>query len=125
MQAMKFPGKRRLLEILCVLFGHLWDVHEETKSSECDYPLERADTCSRCGLANRDTSGFWRLFNSLRTDAKPGRPEGQQTHTVREDFEHFLSYSGLWSEEQSVKDKLFMAYEAAYPDVKLTVSPLP
>ncbi|MDP1624467.1 MAG: hypothetical protein Q8L64_01730 [bacterium] len=35
-------------------------------------------------------------------------------HTVQEDFEHFLSYSGLFSEDQSVKDKLFLAFEAAW-----------
>jgi hypothetical protein len=35
-------------------------------------------------------------------------------HTVQEDFEHFLSYSGLWREEQPVKDKLFIAYESAW-----------
>ena len=35
-------------------------------------------------------------------------------HTVQEDFEHFLSYSGLWSKEQPIKDKLFTAYEAAW-----------
>ena len=35
-------------------------------------------------------------------------------HTVQEDFEHFMSYSGMLQEEQSVKDKLFIAYEAAW-----------
>lgn len=33
-------------------------------------------------------------------------------HMVKEDFEHFLSYS--WREEQIVKEKLFTAYEAAW-----------
>ena len=32
-------------------------------------------------------------------------------HTIEEDFEHFLSYSGLSSESAKVKDKLFKAYE--------------
>ena len=34
-------------------------------------------------------------------------------HTVQEDFEHFLSYSGLRTEPQSVKDVLFETFVAA------------
>ena len=35
-------------------------------------------------------------------------------HTAQEDFEHFLSYSGLWREHQDTKNLLWKAYEAAW-----------
>ena len=35
-------------------------------------------------------------------------------HTMQEDFEHFLSYSGLWREPDEIKAKLFQAFEAAW-----------
>jgi len=36
------------------------------------------------------------------------------THTIQEDFDHFLSYSGYWQESAEVKEKLFKAFEAAW-----------
>jgi hypothetical protein len=36
------------------------------------------------------------------------------SHTVEEDFEHFLSYSGLRSQPQETIDKLFKAFVAAW-----------
>jgi len=64
MQKIKFSLKRRLAEIACVVFGHSWDTYEEARSEECDYPLEQSNTCSTCGLVNRDVSGYIRLYES-------------------------------------------------------------
>lgn len=33
-------------------------------------------------------------------------------HTIEEDFDHFLAYSGLAAESNETKAKLFLAYEA-------------
>ena len=33
------------------------------------------------------------------------------THTIKEDFEHFLSYNGLWNETEKIREKLFLAYQ--------------
>lgn len=35
-------------------------------------------------------------------------------HTVEEDFEHFLSYSGYWKEDEETKIKLMDAFKAAW-----------
>lgn len=51
-------------------------------------------------------------------------PERYTMHTVHEDFEHFLSYSGLRKEPQSVIDKMRMAFEAAWePAAQHRVNP--
>lgn len=40
-------------------------------------------------------------------------PAAHIQHTDREDFDHFLSYSGLYNEPEDVKVKLFQAFQAA------------
>lgn len=59
-----FPPKRKLAEVMCVLFGHDFSSYEEISSHECNYPLERSNECGRCGLVNRDQSGYIRLYES-------------------------------------------------------------
>ena len=36
------------------------------------------------------------------------------SHTLEEDFAHFLSYSKMSGESQEVKDKLYLAFKAAW-----------
>ena len=43
------------------------------------------------------------------------------THTMQEDFEHFLSYSGLRNESPDVVEKMRIAFQAGYEP--LTVLP--
>jgi hypothetical protein len=33
-------------------------------------------------------------------------------HTLQADFEHFLSYSGLWREPTEIREKLLIAFAA-------------
>lgn len=44
------------------------------------------------------------------------------THTIQEDFEHFLAYSGFAVETEEVKAKLFQAYEANWEPAKQDLS---
>ena len=44
-------------------------------------------------------------------------------HTAQEDFEHFLSYSGLWKKDQETKSILWKAYEAAWSPQNNGVQP--
>lgn len=37
----------------------------------------------------------------------------ESTHTPKEDFQHFLSYSGMWKEDKETLEKMFIAYCAA------------
>lgn len=43
-------------------------------------------------------------------------------HTIQEDFEHFLAYSGFAVETEEVKAKLFQAYEANWEPAKQDLS---
>lgn len=43
------------------------------------------------------------------------------THTLEQDFEHFLAYSGFAVETEEVKAKLFQAYEANWNCTACTV----
>lgn len=41
---------------------------------------------------------------------------GQPQHTTEQDFQHFLSYSGLWREPPETIAKLRQAFEAGCDD---------
>jgi hypothetical protein len=46
----------------------------------------------------------------------PKDPETERTtqHAMAEDWEHFLSYSGMWREPEEIKSKLLQAFHAAW-----------
>lgn len=52
-----FPARRRLAELVCVLFGHEWNIHGST-SDERGFILEEYDECTRCRLENHDRAGY-------------------------------------------------------------------
>lgn len=41
-----------------------------------------------------------------------GGETGTGVHTLAEDFAHFLSYSGLWREDEETRAKLWEAFKA-------------
>lgn len=40
----------------------------------------------------------------------------KDSHTLQDDWKHFLSYSGYWKESDEVKAKLLLAFGAAWED---------
>lgn len=55
-----FSLRRRLLEAVCVLFGHNWRGYGCTEQS--DFMLEEYSECARCRLENHDRSGYAAAF---------------------------------------------------------------
>lgn len=51
------PFRRRLAELLCVLFGHDWTGYGSVED-DTGFILEEHNDCGRCGLRNYDGSGY-------------------------------------------------------------------
>lgn len=52
-----------------------------------------------------------------RADDSQNHDKSTPDHTAQDDFDHFLSYSGMFNEPQFIKNKLWKAFEAGWsPD---------
>jgi len=75
------------------------------------------------GVVAYDKGGTFNTYVSELTTLRLVAREGddivlqeiiKMEHTMQEDFEHFMSYSGLWRETDEVKAKLLLAFDAAW-----------